>query len=84
MEAVIPCRKSMSMRYNASAWRKQRGKHGGQCERVEVDAVELPLSLPDDELLAHNDRPGNTQVRQFSSFPGAAWRQEFSNQAAKF
>jgi hypothetical protein len=27
-------------------------KHGGQFERVDVDVVELPLPLPDDELLA--------------------------------
>jgi RNA polymerase sigma factor (TIGR02999 family) len=35
-----------------SARRKKRLKHGGQCERVDVDVVELPLPLPDDELLA--------------------------------
>jgi RNA polymerase sigma factor (TIGR02999 family) len=35
-----------------SARRKKRLKHGGQLERVDVDAVELPLPLPDDELLA--------------------------------
>lgn len=35
-----------------SARRKSRLKHGGQLERVDVDAVELPLPLPDDELLA--------------------------------
>ena len=35
-----------------SARRKQRLKHGGQFERVDLDAVELPLPLPDDELLA--------------------------------
>ena len=35
-----------------SARRKKRLKHGGQLERVDVDAVELPLSIPDDELLA--------------------------------
>lgn len=38
-----------------SARRKQRLKHGGQLERVELDAVELPLPLPDDELLALDD-----------------------------
>jgi RNA polymerase sigma factor (TIGR02999 family) len=35
-----------------SALRKKRLKHGGQLERVDVDAVELPLPMPDDELLA--------------------------------
>lgn len=31
---------------------KQALKRGGQLERVELDAVELPLPMPDDELLA--------------------------------
>jgi RNA polymerase sigma factor (TIGR02999 family) len=35
-----------------SARRKKRLKHGGQLERVDVDAVELPMPMPDDELLA--------------------------------
>jgi RNA polymerase sigma factor (TIGR02999 family) len=35
-----------------SARRKKRLKHGGQLERVDVDAVEIPSPLPDDELLA--------------------------------
>jgi RNA polymerase sigma factor (TIGR02999 family) len=35
-----------------SARRKQRLKHGGHLERVDVDEVEVPLPLPDDELLA--------------------------------
>jgi len=35
-----------------SARRKKRLKHGGQLERVDVDAVELSLPMPDDELLA--------------------------------
>src|SRR5262245_32559619 len=34
------------------ARRKKRLKHGGQLERVDLDAVELPLPLPDDDLLA--------------------------------
>src|SRR5712691_2399162 len=34
-----------------SARRKKRLKHGGQLERLDVDAVELPLPMPDDELL---------------------------------
>ena len=35
-----------------SARRKKRLKHGGELQRVNVDDVELPLPLPDDELLA--------------------------------
>jgi RNA polymerase sigma factor (TIGR02999 family) len=35
-----------------SARRKKRLKHGGQLERVDVEAVELPLPMADDELLA--------------------------------
>jgi RNA polymerase sigma factor (TIGR02999 family) len=35
-----------------SARRKKRIKHGGQLERVDLDVVDLPLPLPDDELLA--------------------------------
>ena len=35
-----------------SARRKKCLKHGGQLERVDMDAVELALPLPDDELLA--------------------------------
>jgi RNA polymerase sigma factor (TIGR02999 family) len=35
-----------------SARRKRRVKHGGELERVNVDAVEVPLPMPDDELLA--------------------------------
>jgi RNA polymerase sigma factor (TIGR02999 family) len=35
-----------------SARRKKRLKHGGQLERVDFDAMELPLPMPDDELLA--------------------------------
>src|SRR2546422_1862522 len=35
-----------------SARRKKRLKHGGQLERVAVDEVELPLPMPEDELLA--------------------------------
>lgn len=34
-----------------SARRKQRHKHGGQWERVDVEAVDIPSSIPDDELL---------------------------------
>jgi RNA polymerase sigma factor (TIGR02999 family) len=35
-----------------SARRKKRLKHGGGSERVDVDEIELPLPMPDDELLA--------------------------------
>ena len=35
-----------------SARRKKRLKHGGELERVDVDAVEVPLPMPTDELLA--------------------------------
>jgi RNA polymerase sigma factor (TIGR02999 family) len=35
-----------------SARRKNRVKHGGELERVDVDAVEVALPMPDDELLA--------------------------------
>ena len=35
-----------------SARRKQCLKHGGRLERVDLDSVELPLPIPDDELLA--------------------------------
>jgi RNA polymerase sigma factor (TIGR02999 family) len=35
-----------------SARRKKRLKHGGELQRVNADEVELPLPLPDDELLA--------------------------------
>jgi RNA polymerase sigma factor (TIGR02999 family) len=38
-----------------SARRKKRLKHGGELERVDVDAVELPLPMPDDELLAMDE-----------------------------
>jgi RNA polymerase sigma factor (TIGR02999 family) len=35
-----------------SARRKKRLKHGGELKRVDVDEVEMPLPMPDDELLA--------------------------------
>ncbi len=35
-----------------SARRKSRLKHGGELKRVDVDEVELPLPMPDEELLA--------------------------------
>jgi RNA polymerase sigma factor (TIGR02999 family) len=38
-----------------SARKKQSLKNGGHLERVEIDAFELPLPIPDDELLALDD-----------------------------
>ena len=38
-----------------SARRKKCLKHGGQLERVDLEAVDLPMPLPDDELLALDD-----------------------------
>ena len=35
-----------------AARRKKRLKHGGNAQRVEMDAVALPAPMPDDELLA--------------------------------
>ena len=35
-----------------SARRKKRVKHGGEMERVDIDTVEVPLPMPDNELLA--------------------------------
>ncbi len=35
-----------------SARRKKRLKHGGEMERVDLEAVDVPLPMPDDELLA--------------------------------
>jgi RNA polymerase sigma factor (TIGR02999 family) len=35
-----------------SARRKRRLKHGGQLERVDIEDVDLPSPMPDDELLA--------------------------------
>lgn len=35
-----------------SARRKKRVKHGGELERVDIDGLELPAPMPDDELLA--------------------------------
>ena len=34
-----------------NARRKRRAKHGGQLQRVGMDAVDLPIPLPDDELI---------------------------------
>jgi RNA polymerase sigma factor (TIGR02999 family) len=38
-----------------SARRKKRIKHGGGLERVDVEALDLPMPMPDDELLALDD-----------------------------
>lgn len=38
-----------------SARRKLRLRHGGQLERVELDAIELPAPMAEDELLALDD-----------------------------
>lgn len=38
-----------------NARRKKRLRHGGQLERVDVDAVEIASPLPDDELLAMDE-----------------------------
>ena len=38
-----------------SARRKQCLKHGGQLERVDLDELDLPLPMPDNELLALDD-----------------------------
>ena len=35
-----------------SARRKKRIKNGGLLERVDVDAIEVPLPMPEDELIA--------------------------------
>ena len=41
-----------------SARRKQRLKRGGSSEKVNVDEVEIPLPMPDDELLALDEALG--------------------------
>lgn len=38
-----------------NARRKNRMKRGGQLERVDLDGVDLPAPLPDDELLAMDE-----------------------------
>src|SRR6185295_13903658 len=38
-----------------SARRKKRLKHGGALQRVDMDEVDVPLPMPDDELLVLND-----------------------------
>ena len=41
-----------------SARRRNRLKRGGHLERVDLDEVELPLPMPDDELLALDEALG--------------------------
>jgi RNA polymerase sigma factor (TIGR02999 family) len=41
-----------------SARRKQRLKHGGRSEKINIDEVEIPLPMPDDELLALDEALG--------------------------
>jgi RNA polymerase sigma factor (TIGR02999 family) len=38
-----------------SVRRKQRRRHGGELERVDIDSVALPLPIPDEELVALDD-----------------------------
>ena len=45
-----------------SARCKQRLKRGGQRERVDIEAVDLPLPLPDEELLALDEALGRLAV----------------------
>ena len=47
-----------------AARRKKRLKHGGGLERMEVDAVDLPAPMPDDELLALDE--ALTQLAQIN------------------
>jgi RNA polymerase sigma factor (TIGR02999 family) len=44
-----------------TARRKQRAKHGGGRERVEIELAELPTSLPSDDLLALDDALGRLE-----------------------
>jgi len=48
-----------------NARRKQRLKHGGGCQRVAADAVELACPLPDDDLLALDE--ALTQLAELDS-----------------
>ena len=41
-----------------SARRKSRLKHGGQLQRVDLEEVDLPLPMPDDELLLLDEALG--------------------------
>ena len=49
-----------------NARRKRRWKRGGQMERVDIEEVDLPAPLPDDDLLAMDealDRLAKTDAR---------------------
>ncbi len=48
-----------------AARRKKRLKHGGELRRVDVDAVELPAPMPDDQLLALDE--ALTRLAQINS-----------------
>jgi RNA polymerase sigma factor (TIGR02999 family) len=50
------------------ARRKKRLKHGGGLERLEVETVELPAPMPDDELLALDE--ALTQLAQINPEAG--------------
>lgn len=41
-----------------NARRKSRLKHGGDWQRVDIESVELPVSMPDEELLALDEALG--------------------------
>lgn len=61
-----------------SARRKQCLKHGGELQRVDLDAIELPLPMPDEDLLALDEalvrlaqvEPRATEVIQLCFFVG--------------
>jgi RNA polymerase sigma factor (TIGR02999 family) len=66
-----------------SVRRKQCLKHGGHLERVDLDAVALPLPIPDDELIALDEaldrlatvHPRAAEVVKFSYFVGLTHEQ---------
>jgi len=66
-----------------AARRKKRLKHGGNAARVEVDAVDLPAPMPDDELLALDEaltrlaevNPQATELVKLCFFVGLTQKQ---------
>jgi RNA polymerase sigma factor (TIGR02999 family) len=66
-----------------SARRKKRLKHGGDLERAELDNLELPMPLPDDQLLALDEaldrlavaRPDAAEVVKLCFFVGLTQKQ---------
>lgn len=44
-----------------TARRKKRSKHGGGCERVEIELADLPTRLPPDDLLALDEALGRLE-----------------------